>query len=83
MEYKASSEGAGRSGAMAYFEEKYKDDMNVEEGTALGIKALHKGTEGKLNPDAVEIGIVKKDEKFHILPQDQAKEYISKAIGGK
>ena len=83
MEYKASSEGAGRSGAMAYFEEHFQDDLSLDDAIQMGIKALHKGTEGKLNPDAIEIGYVQKDVKFHILPQDEAKAYISKAIGGK
>jgi len=83
MEYKASSEGSGRSGAMAYFEENYKENLPSEEAIDMGIKALHKGTEGKLNPDAVEIGVVKKDIAFHILSQEETKAYISKAIGGK
>ena len=83
MEYKASSEGSGRSGAMAYFEENYKENLSSEEAIDMGIKAMHKGTEGKLNPDAVEIGVVKKDIAFHILSQEETKTYISKAIGGK
>jgi len=83
MEYKASSEGSGRSGAMAYFEENYKENLSSEEAIDMGIKALNKGTEGKLNPDAVEIGVVKKDIAFHILSQEETKAYISKAIGGK
>ena len=83
MEYKASSEGAGRSGAMAFFEEKFQDDLSLEEAVELGIKALHKGTEGKLNPDAIEIGIVQKDVHFHILPPEETKSYVTKALGGK
>lgn len=83
MEYKASSEGAGRAGAMAYFEEKYAEDMNLEDAVELGIKALHKGTEGKLNPGAIEIGIVQKDVGFHIVSSDKTSSYVSKAIGGK
>ena len=83
MEYKASSEGAGRSGAMQFFEEQYREDISMDEAIDLGIKALNKGTEGKLNPEAIEIGIIKKDEKFHILPLDKTKEYVAKALGGK
>jgi proteasome alpha subunit len=83
MEYKASSEGAGRSGAMAHFEEKYHDNMELEEAIELGIKSLHKGTEGKLNPEAIEIGVVQKGVKFHILTPNETKAYVSKAIGGK
>ena len=83
MEYKASSEGAGRSGAMAYFEENYQEDISMEDAVNLGIKALHKGTEGKLNPDAIEIGTVKDDQNFKILQKNETKSYVHKAIGGK
>ena len=64
MEYTAGSEGAGRSGAMAYFEENYKEDMTLEEAIDMGIKAIHKGSGKKLNPDAIEIAIVDKKRKI-------------------
>jgi len=82
MEYKASSEGSGRNGAMSHFESYYKEDLSMEEAIDMGIKALHKGTEGKLNPDATEIGVVDKDFKFHIIPPEKSKEYVAKATGG-
>jgi proteasome alpha subunit len=83
MEYKASSEGAGRSGAMEYFEKNYREDLTMEEAIDMGIKALSKGTEGKLNPEATEIGVVDKNFKFYILPQDETNKYVAKAVGGK
>jgi proteasome alpha subunit len=83
MEYKASSEGSGRNGAMAYFEAHYRDNLSLDEAIDMGIKALNKGTEGKLNPDAVEIGVVMKDKKFTILSKDETRSYVLKAIGGK
>ena len=83
MEYKASSEGAGRNGAMSFFENNYKDDLGHEEAIELGVKALHKGTEGKLNPNATEIGVVDKSFNFHILPTEKSKDYVNKIIGGK
>ena len=83
MEYKASSEGAGRNGAMTYFEEHYKENLTMDEAIILGIKALYQGTERKLNPDATEIGVVDKKFKFHILPAKKTREYVDKAIGGK
>ena len=46
------------------------------------IAVVYKGTEGKLNPDATEIGIVDKDLKFHIVSPEKTKEYVTKAIGG-
>ena len=54
----------------------------MEEAVDMGIKALHKGTEGKLNPDATEIGVVDKDLKFHIISPEKTKEYVAKATGG-
>ncbi|RLF29670.1 MAG: proteasome endopeptidase complex, archaeal, alpha subunit [Thermoplasmata archaeon] len=83
MEYKASSEGAGRTGAMAFFEKYYKEHLSMDEAIDLGIKALHKGTEGKLRSDAIEIGVVTKDKKFSILPSEITIGYVAKAVGGK
>jgi len=82
MEYKASSEGAGRNGAMSFFEGNYNEGISKDDAVKMGIQALHKGTEGKLNPDATEIGVVDKEFKFHLLSTDETKEYVSKAIGG-
>jgi len=82
MEYKASSEGSGRNGAMTYFESNYKEELSKDEAVEMGVKALHKGTEGKLNPDATEIGVVDKTLKFNILSTDETKKYVSKAVGG-
>ena len=81
MEYKASSEGAGRNGAMSFFENNYKENLTHDEAVELGIKGLYKGTEGKLNPDATEIGVVDESFKFHILPQDKTREIVTKNIG--
>ncbi|GAG09291.1 unnamed protein product, partial [marine sediment metagenome] len=81
MEYKAGSEGAGRSGAMAYFEENYKENLTLEEAIDTGIKAIHKGTEERLNPDAIEIAAVDTKERFRKLSRDESKNYVKKAIG--
>jgi len=81
MEYKANSEGIGRSDAMAYFEEKYKENMTLEEAIDMGIKAISKGSEGKLNPDAIEIAVIDAKEKFRRLSHDESKNYVKKAIG--
>ena len=82
IEYKATSEGSGRNGAIAYFEKNYKEDLNQEEAINLGIKALSNGNEGKINPDAIEIGIVDSTHKFRKLLRDETREYFKKALGG-
>ena len=81
MEYKANSEGQGRSDAMAYFEEKYKENMTLEEAIDMSIKAIQKGSKGKLNPDAIEIAVIDAKEKFRRLSHDESKNYVKKASG--
>ena len=81
IEYKAGSEGAGRSEAMAYFEKNYKEDMTLEEAVDMGIKSIQKGSEKELNPDAIEIAIINIKEKFHKLLPDETKNHVKKAIG--
>ncbi len=67
MEYKSSSVGAGRNSAMEVFEEEYKDDMKQDDAIQLGFKALRAGSDAKLNPEAIEIGIVTTKKDFHKL----------------
>ncbi|MBN1109216.1 MAG: archaeal proteasome endopeptidase complex subunit alpha, partial [Methanomassiliicoccales archaeon] len=68
VSYKAGSIGAGRNVVMEVFEEEYQEGMPMEEAVALGLKALKKATEEeKLNPKAVEIGLVRHGENFRRL----------------
>jgi len=81
IEYKANSEGKGRNDAMAYFEEKYKENMTLEETIDMGIKAISKGSKGKLNPDAIEIAVIDAKNNFRRLSPDESKNYVKKATG--
>ncbi len=80
VEYKARSEGTGREGALAFFENKYDEHLPKDEAIILGIQALYKGTKGKLDPDTIEIAIVDTKEKFRKLTFNETKEYVKKAI---
>jgi len=80
-EYKAGSEGEGRSSTMAYFEEKYKENMTQDESILIGIKGIYKGKEKKLNPDAIEIAVVDRKKRFVRLSSEESKNYVKKAIG--
>jgi proteasome alpha subunit len=81
MEYKASSVGSGRNQAMEVFEEKYKDGMSRDDAITLGLQALHKATEGKLNAEAVEIGVVDSKSAFRKLEADEVKKYVDRSSG--
>jgi len=81
MEYKAGSEGTGCSEAITYFEKNYRENMTLEEAIDMGIKAIHKGSEKKLNLDAIEIAVVDTTEKFRRLSHEETKNYVKKALG--
>ncbi len=61
IEYQASAVGSGRPKAMEVLEEAHEDGLSVDGAIALGLKALHAATEGKLNSEALEIAIVRTD----------------------
>jgi proteasome alpha subunit len=83
MEYKASSVGSGRNQAMEVFEEKFKDGMGQDEAVLLGLQALYKATDGKLNADAIEIGVVTVKETFRKFTSDEVRKFVDKVMGGK
>jgi len=83
MEYKASSVGSGRNQAMEVFEEKFKDGMGQEDAVLLGLQALYKATDGKLNADAIEVGVVSTKENFRKLSPDEVRKFVDRVVGGK
>ena len=79
VSYKAGSIGAGRNVVMEVFEELYAEGMDMVDAVELGLKALKKATEEeKLNPKAVEIGIVRRGENFRRMDDNEAETYIQK-----
>ena len=79
VSYKAGSIGAGRNAVMEVFEEQYQEGMAQEEAIVLGLKALKKATEEeKLNPKAVEIGIVSTRRELPPLGQTPKSKRTSK-----
>jgi proteasome alpha subunit len=80
VSYKAGSIGAGRNAVMEVFEDQYREGMPQDEAVVLGLRALKKATEEeKLNPKAVEIGLVKRGEDFRRLTDSEVEAYIGKA----
>jgi proteasome alpha subunit len=79
VSYKAGSIGAGRNVVMEVFEELYAEGMEMVDAVELGLKALKKATEEeKLNPKAVEIGIVRRGESFRRMDDNEAETYIQR-----
>ena len=78
MSYKATAIGAGRSQVMEVFEQEYRESMSKDDAINLGLKALYRATEGKLNPSALEIGFVLKEQTFRKMAPDEIKAYTDR-----
>jgi proteasome alpha subunit len=84
IEYKATAIGSGRNDAMAVFEEKYQDDLSLNDAIDLALDAVYEATEGKTTAESVEIAIIEKDsEKYRKLSQDEVSSYIDSLIEKK
>lgn len=80
MEYKASAVGAGRGGAMELFESEYKDGLSRNDALKLGLRALNAATDGRLNGEAIEIGVVQEGKPFTKLPQNEVKKQVDAVL---
>jgi len=78
MSYKATAIGAGRSQVMEVFEQEYRESMSKDDSIQLGLKALYRATEGKLNAGALEIGFVVKGHAFRKLSAEEIKTYADR-----
>jgi proteasome alpha subunit len=79
MSYRATAIGAGRAQVMEIFESEYRESVTKDDAIALGLKALYRATEGKLNAAALEIGVVTKTEDFRKLSAEEIKAYADRA----
>jgi len=81
VSYKAGSIGAGRNTVMELFEEKYKDGMAQDEAVILGLEALQKSSEDKLDPKAVEVGLATEGQRFRRLNEEEVLSYTRRLPG--
>jgi len=81
LEYKATAIGSGRNTVIEIFEEKYDENMTLEDVILLGLEALYRVTEGKMDVSTIDIGVVETEKgKFRMLETEEMKRYIEKAL---
>jgi proteasome alpha subunit len=81
LEYKATAIGAGRNTFMEVFEADYRGDLTIDEAITLGMTALYKSTEGKLDASTLEVGVVTmQDRSFRKLAEEEVQQYVAKVI---
>jgi len=76
VSYKAGCIGSGRNTVMELFEKEFKIDLSMNEAIYLGLKALDKATEDKVNEETVEMGVVQVDKKFRRIEAEEIRRYI-------
>jgi len=76
MAYKAGSIGSGRNAVIGLFEEEYKDDMPLDDCIQLGLKALDRATDGDINAEAVEIGLVTEKKPFQKMDPKEVSKHV-------
>ncbi len=81
IEYKATAIGAGRNTVMEVFEEKYKDDLTMEQAIDLALEALNRATEEKISESNVELAVIDaKTKSFRKLSVEEVKKHIAKVL---
>jgi 20S proteasome subunit alpha 6 len=83
-EYTAMAIGAKCQSAKTYLEKNFKTFNNVSRDELIthGVKALKASAqENELTIHNVSVGVVSKDEKFHLLGEEELRKFITAAQG--
>ncbi|MBU4031426.1 MAG: proteasome subunit alpha, partial [Candidatus Thermoplasmatota archaeon] len=76
--YKAGCIGSGRAQVIDLFENKFKDGMSMDDAILLGLEGLKISGDEAPTDTTVEIGLIRKGEKFVRLEPEQIKKYTDK-----
>ena len=77
-EWKAVSIGAERGDLQEYLEENYRDDLTLDEGIGLALRAIASTNEGQLESGGVDVATVTTEtEAFVELDNSEIAEYIA------
>ena len=75
--YRADSIGAGKKEVDDILDKYYKESMTLEDAISLGVTALKKTQEQKLQPENVEISYISKEtKKFTSLEDKEVAKYL-------
>jgi proteasome alpha subunit len=81
LEYKATGIGSGRAEVMEVFEEKYNNDLTLEDAIMLGLEALYNTTESRFDASTIEVGLVElKTKLFKKLSPAEVANFVQKLL---
>ena len=78
VSYKAGSIGSGRVAVMELFEKEYQEGMKFEDALLLGLRALASATEEKIQPQNVEVGVVRTGQPFRRLDVKELEKHLKR-----
>jgi proteasome alpha subunit len=77
IEYKSTAIGSGRNAAMDVFEEKYEEDLSLNDAIDLALDAVYEATEGKTTAESVEIAVIDKNtKKYRKISDDEVASHV-------
>ena len=74
--YRADAIGASKKEVDEILEKRYKETMSVDDAVKLAIDALKRTQEEKLNPDNIEISVIKVGNKHKVLSDKEVLKYL-------
>jgi len=76
LPWKAVATGKNASSARTSLEKRYQSDMELEDAVHTALITVKDGLDGEMNPDSVEVGVVRKGS-FAILNAAELADYIT------
>ncbi|MFB6129304.1 MAG: archaeal proteasome endopeptidase complex subunit alpha [Salinigranum sp.] len=77
-EWKAVSIGANRGDLQDFLEENYRDDMDLDGGIGLAMRAIASTNEDELEPEGIDVATVDVEtETFDMLSNDEIESYLA------
>ena len=77
LQYKAKAIGAGSEGAQATLQEKYRDDMTLEDAEKLAFEILKQVMEEKISSLNIEVATVTANG-YHFFPSSEIESLINR-----
>ncbi|MDE1860260.1 MAG: archaeal proteasome endopeptidase complex subunit alpha [Candidatus Micrarchaeota archaeon] len=74
--YKADAIGVGKKLATEILVKEYKEGLNLNDAISLGVRIIKKVSEAHLTVDNLDIGYVKSDSEFTIMPPEKIAAYL-------
>jgi proteasome alpha subunit len=74
--HKAHAVGRNSEKAMKVLHDQYREDMSLDEATAIAVESLKEAADEALTPEDLNISLISKEQKFRTLAVEEIKKYF-------